>query len=64
MDYVCGKCETNPLTHINGVGVCVEHIDRAVEPHAPMWSGPVPVLPPEKRSPQKGVASHTPRHYK
>lgn len=65
MTVHCIWCQRNPVAYFDGEGKCGEHAEQwvsSITNHAPILSGPP--LPQEKRSPQKGVTSHTPRHYK
>lgn len=62
---ICLECELRPVANFGGQSLCPTHAAQWVETetrHAPILSGPP--LPLEKRSPQKGVASNTPRHYR
>jgi hypothetical protein len=61
----CLDCELKPLAYFEGQGLCNYHAEQWIEVstrHAPNVSGPP--SPSERRSPQTGMASHVPRHYK
>lgn len=62
---ICLQCELHPVVHFNGAGLCADHADQWIATetrHAPALSGPM--LARDRRSPQKGIVSNTPRHYK
>lgn len=61
----CINCELYPVATIDNEPLCRDHVEQwntILTRHAPLDNPFIRLI--DRMSPQQGVTSHTPRHYK